>query len=118
MKVNLNIEEDEQFRAYVKDLISGQVRKVLREQLAGIVAGEIAKLKLLSPNSTELRYLVERYVNGAINKELGRLNMQERVRNEVNLQIRNLIAPSVDQIKQHLADQVAAMFRAKHNEPV
>ena len=42
MKVNLLIEEDEMFRQHVKSLIKGQVRHVLREQLSGIVAGEIA----------------------------------------------------------------------------
>ena len=46
MKVNLNIEEDDMFRQHVKSLIEGQVRHVLREQLSGIVAGEIAKLRL------------------------------------------------------------------------
>ena len=58
MKVNLLIEEDEMFRQHVKSLIEGQVRHVLREQLSGIVAGEIAKLRLLQPNSPALGYLV------------------------------------------------------------
>lgn len=34
MKVNLLIEEDDMFRQHVKSLIEGQVRHVLREQLA------------------------------------------------------------------------------------
>ena len=58
MKVNLNIEEDDMFRQHVKSLIEGQVRHVLREQLSGIVAGEIARLRLLQPNSPALGYLV------------------------------------------------------------
>ena len=58
MKVNLNIEEDDMFRQHVKSLIEGQVRHVLREQLSGIVAGEIAKLRLLQPNSPTLNDLV------------------------------------------------------------
>lgn len=58
MKVNLLIEEDDMFRSHVKSLIEGQVRHVLREQLSGIVAGEIAKLRLLQPNSPTLGDLV------------------------------------------------------------
>lgn len=58
MKVNLLIEEDDMFRQHVKSLIEGQVRHVLREQLSGIVAGEIAKLRLLQPNSPTLNDLV------------------------------------------------------------
>lgn len=43
MKVTLNIEQDEQLRAAIKDAIKGQVMSVTREEINLIVKSEIGK---------------------------------------------------------------------------
>ena len=63
MKVNIDIKEDEHFRKHVRDMISGQVRGILREELGGIVAAELAKMRLLQPDSPALSEMVNRHVN-------------------------------------------------------
>jgi len=43
MKVTLNIEQDKELRDYIKDCISGQVKKIVREELMTLVVEEINK---------------------------------------------------------------------------
>ncbi len=43
MKVTLNIEQDEQLRAAIKDAIKGQVMSVTRDEISQIVRDEIGK---------------------------------------------------------------------------
>ncbi len=95
MKVNLLIEEDEMFRQHVKSLIGGQVRHVLREQLSGIVAGEIAKLRLLQPNSPTLGDLVA-----------------AELKKQVKAEVEKAITPLAQQVKSALSDVIAAKIRA------
>lgn len=95
MKVNLLIEEDEMFRQHVKSLIEGQVRHVLREQLSGIVAGEIAKLRLLQPNSPTLGDLVA-----------------AELKKQVKAEVEKAITPLAQQVKSALSDAIAAKIRA------
>ena len=88
MKVNLNIEEDDMFRQHVKSLIEGQVRHVLREQLSGIVAGEIAKLRLLQPNSPTLGDLVaaelKKQTSVRVTPSAVAMELQKQVKAEVD----------------------------------
>lgn len=97
MKVNLLIEEDEMFRQHVKSLIEGQVRHVLREQLSGIVAGEIAKLRLLRPNSLTLGDLVA--------AELKKQTSQKVTPSAIATELQK-------QVKSALSDAIAAKIRA------
>lgn len=112
MKVNLNIEEDDMFRQHVKSLIEGQVRHVLREQLSGIVAGEIAKLRLLQPNSSTLGDLVaaelKRQTSGFVTATRVSAEVQRLVKSEVD----KAITPLAQQVKSALSDAIAAKLRA------
>lgn len=49
MTVTLNIENDKELRAYIKDIIKGQVLSIVREEFLAIVREELeAKIKGLS----------------------------------------------------------------------
>ena len=112
MKVNLNIEEDDMFRQHVKSLIEGQVRHVLREQLSGIVAGEIAKLRLLQPNSPTLSDLVA----AELKKQTANLVTPSRVSAEVQrlmkAEVDKATIPLAQQVKDALSEAIAAKIRA------
>ena len=112
MKVNLNIEEDDMFRQHVKSLIEGQVRHVLREQLTGIVAGEIAKLRLLQPESPTLGDLVA----AELKKQTSNLVTASRVSTEVQrlvkVEVDKAIAPLAQRVKSALSEAIAAKIRA------
>lgn len=84
MQVNLRIEEDDQFRASVRSLIEGQVRHVLREELSGIVAGEIAKLRLLQPNSPALSDMVTGVISKYVDAQVTRLGIRTELQSVVN----------------------------------
>lgn len=50
MTVTLNIEDDLELRAYIKDIIKGQVLSIVREEFLAIVREELEeKIKGLSP---------------------------------------------------------------------
>ena len=112
MKVNLNIEEDDMFRQHVKSLIEGQVRHVLREQLSGIVAGEIAKLRFLQPNSPTLNDLVaaelKKQTSGFVTATRVNAEVQRLVKSEVD----KAITPLAQQVKSALSEAIAAKVRA------
>lgn len=96
MQVNLRIEEDDQFRASVRSLIEGQVRHVLREELSGIVAGEIAKLRLLQPNSTVLSDMVTGAISKHVDTQVTRIGIRMEVQAAVKERV-NQMASAVDE---------------------
>lgn len=57
MKATINIENDQEIRAYVKDLIRGQVMSIAREEITDIVRQEILK-KLRGADSYYMSNLI------------------------------------------------------------
>ena len=112
MKVNLLIEEDDMFRQHVKSLIEGQVRHVLREQLPDVVAGEIAKLRLLQPNSPTLSDLVaaelKKQTSVRVTPSAIALEMQRQVKAKVD----EAVKPLAQQVKEALSEAIAAKIKA------
>jgi hypothetical protein len=111
MKVNLNIEEDEQFRKYVKDMIAGQVRGFLRAQLSGVVAGEIAKLRLLQPDSTTLSDMVSKQVKGMVDSHVRGANIPKMVQADISRAVADAVAPLMGRVKEIIAEEVAKAIR-------
>lgn len=112
MKVNLNIEEDDMFRQHVKSLIEGQVRHVLREQLSGIIAGEIAKLRLLQPDSKTLSDLVATEMNKQIHQKVTPMAISLELQRQVKAEVDKAIKPLAQQVKDALSEAIAAKIRA------
>ena len=112
MKVNLLIEEDDMFRNHVKSLIEGQVRHVLREQLSGIVAGEIAKLRLLQPNSPTLGDLVTTELKNLTSARVTPATIAMELQKQVKAEVDKAIKPLAQQVKDALSDAIAAKIRA------
>jgi len=58
MKVTLNIENDVELRAYIKDVIKGQVLSIVREEFLEIVKEEITK-KIKGSHESQFQKLFE-----------------------------------------------------------
>ena len=112
MKVNLNIEEDDMFRQHVKSLIEGQVRHVLREQLSGIVAGEIAKLRLLQPNSPTLGDLVAAELKKQTSVRVTPSTIATELKRQITIEVSKAVPPLAQQVKDALSEAIAAKIRA------
>ena len=112
MKVNLLIEEDDMFRQHVKSLIEGQVRHVLREQLSGIVAGEIAKLRLLQPNSPTLGDLIAAELKKQTSVRVTPSAIATELKRQVTLEVNKAATPLAQQVKDALSEAIAAKIRA------
>ena len=112
MKVNLNIEEDGMFRQHVKSLIEGQVRHVLREQLSGIVAGEIAKLRLFQPNSPTLSDLVAAELNKQIAQKVTPSTIAAEMKRQITVEVSKSVTPLARQVKDAMSEVIAAKIRA------
>jgi hypothetical protein len=107
MKVNLIIEKDEMFRQHVKSMIEGQVRHILREQLSGIVACEIAKLRLLKPNSSTLNDLITAELKRQISLKVTSSAIAAELQKQVNNEVEKVITPLMQQAKSTLSDVIA-----------
>lgn len=92
----LDLESEAEFRKYVRELISGQVRSILRAELAGIVNAEIVKLRLLQPGDTTLSQLVAKQVNATVANEIQ--NQHMRMREIANEQVQTMIKAALDQL--------------------
>jgi acetoin utilization deacetylase AcuC-like enzyme len=104
MKINIDIKEDAQFRAHVKEVLSGQVRSILREELQGIVKAEIAKLRILQPESKTLSEMVDFHVQRHV-KQLVSDSVAE-ARGAIVRETRDAVNPIVRQITANVKDHV------------
>lgn len=100
MKVNIDIKEDADFRKHVKDLLSGEVRGMLRTELKGIVFAEIAKLRLLQPESPELTKLIEKSLREAVANQTRMMNQH------INSMVQHAINAELTPMKRDVAKQL------------
>lgn len=113
MRVNLSLEESEEFRAHVRQLISGQVRALIREEMGGIVTAELTKIRLLKPDSPLLSELVHKKVDEAVRSLVktshieARNAMHEMIRKEVSEQVK----PSVQYLRSAIRDEFIRLVR-------
>jgi len=95
MKVNIAIAEDEEFRQHVRDMISGEIRKILREEMRGLITGELAKSRLLSPDSPALNDLIDKRIQAlaanALIAELNKVPVMERFNPETRKRLMEVL---------------------------
>lgn len=116
INVRLDLEESDAFRAHVKEMLSNQVRSILREELHGIVAAEIAKLKLLQPGSQMLAELVERQLHSSIQAAANRVRTttEAEIKAQVSMTVREAMRPIQSQLKAAIKED---MIRALKEMP-
>ena len=113
MRVNLNLEETEEFRQYVKHLIAGQVRSIIREEMGGIIATELAKLRLLQPDSPVLADLVQQRVEQSVKnivagaQHSARQQMKTLIRTEIARQVK----PDMETLKRGIRDELTRLIK-------
>ena len=110
MRIHLNIKEDEHLRKYVKELISGQVRAILREQLSGIVAGEIAKVRLLQPNSPTLNEMISKQIKKHIDANMRSADAQ--IRSQLATTVKEAMVPYAETIKDTIKAEMINAIRS------
>ena len=106
LKVDLN--EDEKLRSYIKQIIEGQVRGILRDQLSGVIAGEIAKLRILQPDSPTLSMEVERQVNRAVARIID-ASIAQHVQKSVAAMIQPALVNTRALFKQEMINQISKL---------
>lgn len=74
MKVTLNIENDEELRLHIKDLIRGQVLSITREEIEAVIKEELNR-KIKATSADNISYIYRNEVKSAI-KELAREDMK------------------------------------------
>lgn len=109
----LDLESEAEFRKYVRELISGQVRSILRAELAGIVSSEIVKLRLLQPGNTTLSELVAKQVHATVVSEIQnqRMWMKEIVNEQVHTMIKATLDPLVEDINKAVKRQLVTSLQ-------
>ena len=105
MKVNIDIKEDADFRKHVKDMLSGEIRGMLRTELKGIVFAEIAKLRLLQPDAPELSKLIEKSLHEAVSSQLRRMDTY------INMTIRQAVQAELVPMKDKIGKQLKVAMK-------
>ena len=70
MKIELNLKDDTEFRAYIKEMIKGQVLSVAREEIRSIIA-EVFISKYGHASTTDVELLIKDEVGKYVLKQLG-----------------------------------------------
>lgn len=68
MKLTMQVEHDDQLRQSVRDLIAGEVRHILRNELDGIVRAELTALRLSGRETSQLNEAVKKVVDAEIKR--------------------------------------------------
>lgn len=113
MKVTLSVNDDEELRQQVRSMIEGQVRAVLREQLSGIIAGEIAKIKLLQPDSQDLTTMITKQLDNAIQRKISNFDLTKAVREQMD----QIISRDISVIKQNIKQKISLELMNVLNKP-
>lgn len=113
MTFSVNLEATEEFRQHVKQMITGQVRSILRAELEGIVHGELAKLRLMRPDSTAMSELISKEVNHQIKEEVSRAvrEIRKEMADEVARHARDVVAPLLAQIRSDIKSHLIQAIR-------
>lgn len=109
MRVHIALQEDEDFRRHVKDMISGEVRSILREQMHGIIQGELAKQKLLQPNSPVLMDVIHKAIKSQVDAETRRA--RSAIHDELLMVVKTAVQPYIADIKKNIREELVKTIR-------
>jgi len=71
MKVTLNIENDQELRSHVKELISGQIKSIAREEVREMVK-ELLSKKIQDSNLPNAEYIFRDEIIKTVNNSIGK----------------------------------------------
>ena len=113
MSFSVNLEATEEFRMHVRQMITGQVKSILRTELEGIVHGELAKLRLMRPDSTAMSEIITKEVNHQIKDEVARAvrELRAELGAEISKHARETIAPLMNQLRSDLKSHLIQAIR-------
>lgn len=69
MKVELTIDNDSELRQYVKELISGQVKSIVREEVKDIIQDVLFK-KIQNTNIPNIEFITRQEISKRVDSEL------------------------------------------------
>lgn len=82
MNVTLKIENDAELRAYIKDLIKGQVSSIIRDEFEEMIKEEISK-KVKSYNGADLLYYIRATIEKTVDRFLNSMNIKKELNKEM-----------------------------------
>ena len=108
MNVELALKKEE-LRELFSEIIREEVRAALTTQLDNVVVGEMAKMKLFKPGTSNLATMITNKVNTACAKAVG----QDSLRDFVYREARTLTREKVDRIAGGMRDEMAKSIRSR-----
>lgn len=106
-KLALNLEEDSDFRVYIKAEISKIIGSVLRDELKGIVAGELARLRLTDPTNMPMSEIVD----SAVKYQFKDAKLQQHIRDSIITASKQEVQTNLKPELQAFKDRMASAFR-------
>ena len=67
----------------VQDIVRAEIKQVLETQLDNIVAGELAKIRLLKPGTSDLSTMIEKKIKATVNGLMTKETVMVLARREI-----------------------------------
>ena len=103
-KLVLNLEEDSDFRTYIKAEISKIIGSVLRDELKGIVAGELARLRLTDPTNMPMSEIVDSAIRYQFKDAKLQLHIRDSIAGTAKDEVRVHLKPELQAFKDRMAN--------------
>ncbi len=94
MTIKLQLENDAELRAYIKDLIRGQVTSVVRDEINSVIIEVMEKQIKKTPEITNAEFLIKSEIGKIVREQL-RLGSYSA--NFIQIEARKVIAEKIQQ---------------------
>lgn len=98
MRVTLNINDDAELRDYVKDLIRGQVKSVIREEMSDILLSEI-RSKTRKMEIPKMEVMMKELIEKEVRHALGTTSYNSFIQVEARRIIQDVISEAIEKRK-------------------
>lgn len=100
------VDFQEKLSAIVQDIVRTEIKQVIETQLDNIVAGELAKLRLLKPGTSDLSTMIEKKLKTTINGLMTRETIMVLARREIAEKTNAQIAKMQKELSTLIASRV------------
>lgn len=94
MTIKLQLESDAELRAYIKDLIRGQVTSVVRDEINSVITEVMEKQIKKTPEITNAEFLIKSEINKIVREQL---KLGSYSANFIQTEARKIIAEKIQQ---------------------
>lgn len=107
MILKLNVQEDQELRAHVKDLIRGQVKSILQDELKTMILGEL-KGSIRGVKESKIQKLINDAIVGCVSTLIkeNSSEIKNEIKNVISIQTTKKVNATLEKSQETLHDSV------------